>query len=553
MSEENVPLIMGQEEYPSSCLGLAHEHYRSTSVGLVTKVWTFAHLTMQEFTAAHWLSNTTWTEQCYSIRYISHSSDNFSLFRMVVIFLCGLLRERAAAVLTIMHRHLTPQPIKLNDMPISYQLKYTGIYGMSEWYKFTEIYFQLIAILYETNSDFIPFWLKSFKQFLPEQIYLYIRQAVSPNEWICFLQSLKLVSQIQLIHIDTRYINTTQFNSLMQEMRNCSIKLLALHFSHKDSTTVLSYTEIIRDTEMKFDTKISIELFNCNLSDETGVRIFQTNNQIISCLRLNCNKYSNKVIKELNNQMSAIQYLYVDEFGATYDTLLTALCQATQLRSLHLYSIPEEHIPTLQAVLPQFSQLQEIALDNNSLLPAISSPSNLTYLQIQANTTEDTTFSIYLLQIINGNRHSLKGMQLWCLDKLGFNNWSLLLNSLEFCTNLVQLKLCYTNLTTNDVTHWDKAVNKMKSLVELDFSDVPLYDTGLLSLCEGLVYHPAIRSLELYNCNLTSLSCDPLIHLIPTVSQMETLTVWRISEPDGDAIFLLKATADEFSIKLSLF
>ena len=310
VSEENVPLIMGQEEYPSSCLGLAYEHYRSTSVGLVTKVWTFAHLTMQEFTAAHWLSNTTWTEQCYIIRFISHSSDNFSLFRMVVRFLCGLLRERAAAVLTIIHRHLTPQPIKLIDMPMSYQLRYTSLYGMSEWYKFTGIYFQLMAILYETNSDSIPFWFKSFKQFLPEQIYLYILQAVSPNEWICFLQSLKLVSQIQLIHIDTYPVNATQFNSLMQEMRNCSIKLLALKFSNKDSTTVLSYTEIIRDTEMKFDTKISIKLIYCDLTDETAVRIFQTNNQIISCLRLTWNEYSNKVIEELTNQMSAIQCLW---------------------------------------------------------------------------------------------------------------------------------------------------------------------------------------------------------------------------------------------------
>ena len=119
VSEENVPLIMRQEEYPSQCLGLAHEHYRTSSVGLVTKVWTFAHLTMQEFAAAHYSSNTTWTAQCMSIRY---SRANFSFLRMVVRFLCGLLREKAAAVLTIMYRHLPPQPIQLIDMPMSYQL-----------------------------------------------------------------------------------------------------------------------------------------------------------------------------------------------------------------------------------------------------------------------------------------------------------------------------------------------------------------------------------------------------------------------------------------------
>ena len=199
-------------------------------------------------------------------------------------------------------------------------------------------------------------------------------------------------------------------------------------------------------------------------------------------------------------------------------------------------------------MLPQFSQLQEIGFHNNSLLPAISNLSNLTYLQIGDSTTEDTTLSIYLLQIINGNRNSLRGMWLLYLNIIGFNNWSLFLICLEFCTNLVQLKLWYTTLPTNDVTHWSRAVNKMKSLVELEFWNVSLYDTGLLSLCEGLIYHPAIRSLKLQYCNLTSLSCDPLTHLIPTVSQMEKLTVYELSEPDGAPILLLKQTADEFSI-----
>ena len=549
-SEENVPLIMGQEEYACQCLGLAHEHYRKESIGLIKKVWTFVHLTMQEFVSALWLEHTTWTEQCYSVRYISNSMTNFSLFRMVVRFLCGLLSDKAAAVLSIIYRYLTPQPIQLIDMPIMYQLKYWDLYHHQGWNEFTEIYFLLTAIVYETNSNLVPFWCSSFKQYFPDPIYLYIQSAVSPNEWICFIQSLKLVNKVQLIYIHTGNINTTQFNSLMQEMRSCSVSLLALKFLEKDSNTVLSYTEIIRNTEIKFDTKISFDLYNCNLRDETGVRIFQTTNHILSGLRLIINEYSNKVIKELTNQMSAIQYLYVLEYDTNSDTLVPALCQATQLRLLHLDSILKKHLPTLQAVLPQFSELQEFAFDNNSLLPAISNLSNLTYLQLRDDTTEDTTLSVYLLQIINGNKHSLRGIVLWYLNRIGFNNWSLFLNCLEFCTNLVQLKLWFTTLPTNDVTHWSRAFNKMKSLVELEFYDVSLYDTGLLSLCEGLIYHPAIRSLKLIGqCHLTSLSCDPLTHLIPTVSQMETLRVKGLSVPDGDAILLLKQTADEFSIE----
>ena len=550
-SEENVPLIMGQEEYACQCLGLAHEHYRKESIGLLKKVWTFVHLTMQEFVSALWLEHTTWTEQCYSVRYISNSMTNFSLFRMIVRFLCGLLSDKAAAVLSIIYRYLTPQPIQLIDMPMSYQLKYVNLYHHKGWNEFTEIYLQLAAIVYETNSNSVSFWFSNFQQYFSDPIYLYIQSAVSPNEWICFIQSLKLVNKIQLIRILTRFINTTQFYSLMQEMKNCSVSLLALEFYEKDSNTVLSYTEIIRNTELKFDTKISFELSDCNLSHETGVRIFQTTNQILSGMRLFINMYSNNVIKELTNQMSAIQYLCVDESEADYDTLLPALCQATQLRLLHLYDIPEEHLPILQAVLPLFSELQEIVFNNNSLLPAISNLSNLTYLRIQ-DRTEDTTLSVYLLQIINGNRHSLRGMLLGYLNRMGFNNWSLFLNCLEVCTNLVQLILYGTTLPANDVTHWSRAVNKMKSLVELLFWGVSLYDTGLLSLCEGLIYHPSIRSLELDSFYLTSLSCDPLTHLIPTVSQMEKLKINGLSEPDGAPILLLKQTADEFSIEHDL-
>ena len=552
-SEENVPLIMGQEEYACQCLGLAHEHYRKESIGLMKKVWTFVHLTMQEFVSALWLEHTTWTEQCYSVRYISNSMTNFSLFRMVVRFLCGLLSDKAAAVLSIIYRYLTPQPIQLIDMPLTYQLNYTPLYHHQGWNEFTEIYLQLAAIVYETNSNSVPFWYSNFQQYLPDSIYLYIQSAVSPNEWICFTQSLKLVNKIQLIYINSDNINTTQFNSLLQEMRNCSVSLLVLKFSFKDSNTVLSYTEIIRNTRMNSDTKISFKLFECNLRDETGVRILQTTNQILSCLRLYYNEYSNKVKKELTNQMSAIQCLSVRESETNYNTLIPALCQATQLRLLDLYDIPKKHLPILQAVLPQFSQLQEIVLNNNSLLPAISNLSNLTYLQMRDDTTKDKTLSVYLLQIINGNRHSLRGMLLWDLNRIGFNNWSLFLNCSEFCTNLVQLMIWDTTLPTNDVIYWSRAVNKMKSLVELEFQKVSLYDTGLFALCEGLIYHPAIRCLKLEYCELTSLSCDPLTHLIPTVSQMETLTVRGLSKPDRAPILLLKQTAYEFFIELNFY
>ena len=102
-SEDNVTLNLEQEEYTYQCLGLAHEHYRKESIGLMKQLWTFVHLTMQEFVSALYLEHTTWTEQCYSVRYISHSEANFSPFRMVVRFLCGLLSDKAAALLSILY------------------------------------------------------------------------------------------------------------------------------------------------------------------------------------------------------------------------------------------------------------------------------------------------------------------------------------------------------------------------------------------------------------------------------------------------------------------
>ena len=554
-SEEKVTLVLEQEEYTCQCLGLAHEHYRKESIGLLKTVWTFAHLTMQEFVSALYLEHTTWTEQCYSVRYISHSKANLSLFRMVLRFLCGLLSDEAAALLSISYRYLTPQPIQLIDLPICYQLNYEWFYHHEAWNELTDVYIQLSTIIYETNSVSVPNWFAYFKRFFPSPIYLYVQQIVSPNEWICFVQSLKHAAQIQLIYIDTNCsINPTQLNSLIQEMRICSVSLLALNFLSKDSATVISYTDILREKGMMFDTKISIELYFCNFTVETDVSLFPTSaNQILFCISLIDNVYSYKALQEVTNQLSTIQCVYVcQEHKTSYEALIPALCQATQLRLLHIHGIPSKHIPALIAVLPQFSKLQEIAFSNFSLLPAISNLSNLTYLKIGDNTIEDTTLCPYLLQTIIQNRHSLRGMELWYLHILGLTKWSSLLNCLELCTNLVRLKLWRTTLPTNDVTHWSRAVRKMNSLVELIFNDVSLFDTGLLSLCEGLIYHPAIRSLQLEDCGLTSLSCEPLIHLIPTISQLEILTVTGLSKPDGDPLLLLQETVDEFSIELKL-
>ena len=396
-SEENIPLIMGREEYPSNCLGLAHEHYKKEAVGLIKKVWTFAHLTMQEFTAAYWLSNTTWTKQCYSMRYISHSSDNFSLFKMLVRFLCGILSEKAAAILSVMYRYLTPRR-QVVDMPMTCQLMrevtrslvmYTGLED------FTRMNFELTSMLFETNSNSIPTWFRYLIKLLPSPLYLYITETVSPNESFCFLKSLKFIPKIQLIYFRTEHINPIQFKDLLEQMKFCFVEYLAILFNFLHSTTILEYTDMIRNTEFTFDTKISIDLYKCNITDMAAVKLFsQTVNQNISCINLRETILSNEFLKALANQLTGLDcialpdkyneddYLQYSLPPIIYENLLTSLCKATQLRVLHLNEFPEEYDSDLRDMLPNFSNLQEIQLDNYSQLTALPNLSSLTFLRI---------------------------------------------------------------------------------------------------------------------------------------------------------------------------
>ena len=554
-SEENVPLIMRQEEYTCQCLGLAHEHYRKKSIGLMKKVWTFDHLTMQEFVSALWLEHTTWTEQCYSVRYISNSMTNFSLFKMVVRFLCGLLSDKAAAALSIIYRYLTPQPIQLIDMPMSYQLKFDYSYHHQDWIEHIKTCFQLFAILFETISHLVSFWFNSLKKSFPTPLYLYIRQEVSPNEWACFIRSLPFVSQIQLIHIDTGYINPAQFNTLIQAIRMCSLNTLALRFSSKGYASIDSYTNKIIAPEMKFDTKISIEFVGCNLSNETGVNLnlFSTN------LRLDNTIYSNQYLQHLSDQLSTLDnfFLYPPDserfYRKHFDELLSAMCMAKQLKGLHLYDFPVKFHDNLLRALPQFLELQEVGLDDYSLLIPLVNLSRLTYLQVRDVNSEDKSIHVQLLDIISKNSHTLRGVKLYAFNTIGIESWSMFLDCLQLCKNLVQLELENIVLSSDDVTHWESGMCQMRSVVELKFYNISLYDTGILYLCTGLSCHPSIRLLSIVYCDNTSASCDALIYLIGTLSELEFLAMTDLSEPDNKSIKDLRSIAESYFIKHDLY
>ena len=67
-------------------------------------------------------------------------------------------------------------------------------------------------------------------------------------------------------------------------------------------------------------------------------------------------------------------------------------------------------------------------------------------------------------------------------------------------------------------------------------------------MCQGLIAHPAIRCLRVDGCGQTSLSCEALINLIYTVSQLEVLGVNQLNEPDPEPYKLLRQTVYIFCI-----
>ena len=194
------------------------------------------------------------------------------------------------------------------------------------------------------------------------------------------------------------------------------------------------------------------------------------------------------------------------------------------------------------------SELQEIRFHKYSLLPHIMHLSRISYLEITGIGTEATDLSDCLIQLIHRNQHTIRALKLDHLEYIGFKSWNGFLNALHFCVNLVQIELRHI-LQLDDVTLWSSTLCSLNSLVILTFYLVDLFDTGLISVCEGLIAHPTIKCLYVYSCKQTSVSCEALTNLIHTVSYLETLNVDNLSAPDTEPIKILKQTAEEYSIK----
>ena len=557
ISDKKVPLRVGKVLKSSECLGLVQEYVKVGKMGIFTKVWAFAHLTIQEFIGAIWLKSCSWRDQCLSVRFIVHTKDVFSVFRMVVRFLCGLLSDESMNVFYLLFKHVTPRPVPTHLLPEFVQLRYEQydlFFGCTGWQEFSEKFFQLSAMLSESDCDSISNFFQVCRRFIPDSVCFYIESAVTPNEWICFLESLPLFEHIHLIHVNSNYVTPEQLFDLFECIKKCSVSCVALELYNKSNTEVLDYANAIQRTQL-INTKLSLELNNCKLTETETVKALSTcsANQILSGLCLYNNEFPPDTLSLLTNQISTCHNLkYRHSNTSECEVLFSGLSSATHINGLHLYRIPTEYHQHLYSLLPSLSNLREITWydrDNiYSILPHISHISSLSYLRIGGYQLTPDILSDSLLQLLHSNKHSIRVLELEWLENIGFNRFDGFLGCLQSCTNLVKLELVLARISCDDVTLWSSAVRNLTSLLYLSFSCVSLSDSGMLSLCRGLLFHPNIRYLVVYDCGLSSDSCLPLKNLIPTLKQLKYLRVDELSKPETEPIKLLKLTADQYGI-----
>ena len=283
----------------------------------------------------------------------------------------------------------------------------------------------------------------------------------------------------------------------------------------KSLDEVLEYTDTIRATQLMFDTKLCLYLRNCRLTTtdlplrgsvlthHTTFNMFTNSNQILFSLILINSTYSYECRLQIANQLTALEYIRIDGMDSevrfpsqSNTTIMSSLFQATQLKALSLSDIPKIYYEQLLTVLPSFSHLQEIELEEYFLLPALSNLSKLPYLKICifGSVKNFKQYCHYLLQLLSKNRNTLRYLYLYNLDGI-LTEMGIFLNCIALCTNLTELSPHGSTLTPEDISLWINTVSNMKALVILYLQFVTLYDTGLESLCAGLAYHPAIGRL----------------------------------------------------------
>ena len=557
--KDDVTLCLGEKEFLCERLGLMQEHFVVDKLVGRIKVWVYAHLTLQEFVSSMWLSYQKWTEQCMITRYLVSSDELFYMFKMVIRFVCGILCDKAAAMLAILCKKLFPRTIQ--QMPMFYQLGYDSHSGysghnmiiLSNWEEFSRLFLELVPIIIESKPG--SSHLNYVKQIIPAPLHLYFESVISPNDWYTFLQSLPYLPHIQIIYIHTKYISTEQFRSLITRIHQCSLNYLALTFYNTDSSTILSYTSII--SNMPANIKISIELYRCYNISDSDILFPTSANQFTWSLGIHNTKLSQRRINNLFSKFSSIQYFYYYT-NTKPDWSLQKLIELYKPTN-GLYIREEEEIgisyDISPDIFPHFSSLQEIHLeieDPYSVLPYIQSFFNLTYLGIRPTDFQPVyrAYGDILKHIINRNTNTLRGIKLDYLDSIGIYSWDSILAPIQYCSKLIDLDIRGMITQANAFISTNTTVDYLQSLVRLYLHFISLSSTEVYTLCDGLAYNPVIKEITIELCKLDSTSCIHFIHLIPTLLQLEKLNVARnnLNSPDPSQIAILLQTAKEYSV-----
>ena len=179
--------------------------------------------------------------------------------------------------------------------------------------------------------------------------------------------------------------------------------------------------------------------------------------------------------------------------------------------------------------------------------------SNLTYLGMRP-TVFSPVYRAYgdiLKHIINNNSNTLRGIKLYRLCSMRINSWDSILAPIQHCNKLIELEIGYMNTLFDTFISSNTTVDYLQSLVRLYLCSIPLSSTEVYTLCDGLAYNPVIKEITIRGCRLDSTSCIHLIHLIPTLLQLEVPYVRgnNLNSPDPTQIEVLIQTAKEYSVE----
>ena len=218
---------------------------------------------------------------------------------------------------------------------------------------------------------------------------------------------------------------------------------------------------------------------------------------------------------------------------------------------------PESYLPVTPDILSDLSSLEELTwYKEDPVLPHLQTNNSLCYLALHSLKEPPLreNYQQQLINIITNNSTSLRDINIVALLTVGFNSWTSFLTPIQSCCNLISLTLSNSPIPSDDISYWDTAFIYLQSLVELSLIVIPLQDTGLMTLCKSMNRHPAIRSIRIDKCELTSDSCEPIMMLIHTLPYLRLLELYEaeLSFPDANPLQLLQKTAELFSVKVEM-